>query len=111
MHIQKFIVEALKGESGTYVRFGLAEALGVTWTDSYPTGYGFSEKMASNAVFNKGPFSQVFIQGRDEVPAVDAQLRISPRMSPADHPITLIAGGTVLTILGKQDKRRFGSSS
>ncbi|XP_015750838.1 PREDICTED: uncharacterized protein LOC107330791 [Acropora digitifera] len=56
MHIQKFIVEALKGESGTYVRFGLAEALGVTWPDSYPTGYGFSEMMAPNAAFHKGPF-------------------------------------------------------
>lgn len=41
MHVTKFVVEALKGESGTYVRFALGEALGVTYSDSYPTGYGF----------------------------------------------------------------------
>ena len=56
MHIIGFAVEALKGESGTYVRYALGEALGVTWTDSYPTGYGFNDKTAPNAVFSKGPF-------------------------------------------------------
>ena len=56
MHVTKFVVEALKGESGTYVRFALGEALGVTWSDSYPTGYGFNDKNATNAGFNKGPF-------------------------------------------------------
>ena len=56
MHVQEFIVEALKGESGTYLRFALGEALGVTWSDSYPTGYGFSEKNAPFSIFNKGPF-------------------------------------------------------
>ena len=56
MHVQDFIVEALKGESGLYVRFALGEALGVTWSDSYPTGYGFNHKRASFDTFNKGPF-------------------------------------------------------
>ena len=56
MHVQEFFVEALKGESGTYLRFALGEALGVTWGDSYPTGYGFNDKKASHASFDKGPF-------------------------------------------------------
>ena len=53
MHVTKFVVEALKGESGTYVRFALGEALGVTWSDSYPTGYGFSDENAPFSTFNK----------------------------------------------------------
>ena len=56
MHVQEFIVEAVKGESGTYVRYALAESLGVTWGDSYPTGYGFNDKNAPNSAFDKGPF-------------------------------------------------------
>ena len=56
MHVTNFVVEALKGESGTYTRYSLGEALGVTWSDSYPTGYGFYDKSASYANFNKGPF-------------------------------------------------------
>ena len=28
----------------------------MTWTDSYPTGYGFNNKKAPNAIFDKGPF-------------------------------------------------------
>ena len=56
MHVQDFIVEALKGESGTYVRHGLGEALGVTSSGSYPTGYGFNDKDTHNSGFSKGPF-------------------------------------------------------
>ena len=56
MHIVDFVVHALKGESGTYVRYALGEALGVTWTDSYPTGYGFNDKTTPSATFTKGPF-------------------------------------------------------
>ena len=56
MHVVGFVVEALKGESGTYTRYALGEALGVTWSDSYPTGYGFNDKSASYATFSKGPF-------------------------------------------------------
>ncbi|KAJ7333655.1 hypothetical protein OS493_017199 [Desmophyllum pertusum] len=56
MHVTDFVVEALKGESGTYVRYALGEALGVTWGDSYPTGYGFNDKATEYAVFSKGPF-------------------------------------------------------
>ncbi|XP_078358649.1 uncharacterized protein LOC144643318 [Oculina patagonica] len=56
MHVVGFVVEALKGESGKYKRYTLGEALGVTWTDSYPTGYGFNDKNAPNADFTNGPF-------------------------------------------------------
>lgn len=56
MHVREFVVEALKGESGTYLRYALGEALGVTWADSYPTRYGFNEQNAPNAFFSKGPF-------------------------------------------------------
>ena len=56
MHVTNFLVEALKGESGTYARYALGEALGVTWSDSYPTGYGFNDKNAPHATFTKGPF-------------------------------------------------------
>ena len=56
MHVVDFVVDALKGESGTYVRYALGEALGVTWTDSYPTGYGFNDKTTPSATFIRGPF-------------------------------------------------------
>ncbi len=56
MHVVGFVVEALKGESGKFKRYALGEALGVTWTDSYPTGYGFNDKNAPNAGFTNGPF-------------------------------------------------------
>jgi len=56
MHIVDFVVEALKGESGTYVRNALGEALGVTWTDSYRTAYGFNDKTTPSATFTTGPF-------------------------------------------------------
>ena len=56
MHVADFVVDALKGESGTYVRYALGEALGVTWTDSYPTGYGFNDKTTPSATFTRGPF-------------------------------------------------------
>ena len=56
MHVQEFVIEALKGESGTYIRHALAESLGVTWGDSYPTGYGFNDKTTPFAAFDKGPF-------------------------------------------------------
>ena len=56
MHVTSFAVEALKGESGRYTRYALGEALGVTWSDSYPTGYGFNDKNVPNSAFSKGPF-------------------------------------------------------
>jgi len=57
MHVQDFFVEALKEESGFYVRYVLGEALAVGWSDSYPSGYGFYEKNAPHAPgFYKGPF-------------------------------------------------------
>ena len=56
MHVVDFAVEALKGESGTYEKYTLGEALGVTWSDSYPTGYGFNDNASSYGGFSKGPF-------------------------------------------------------
>ena len=35
MHVVDFVVDALKGESGTYVRYALGEALGVTGSPHY----------------------------------------------------------------------------
>ena len=56
MHVVGFVVEALKGESGTYGKYALGEALGVTWSDSYPTGYGFNDNTTPFGSFSKGPF-------------------------------------------------------
>ncbi|XP_028400057.1 uncharacterized protein LOC114523360 [Dendronephthya gigantea] len=56
MHVVEFTVKALKGETGSAKRYALAEALGVTWSDTYPTGYGFSPVNAHFATWNKGPF-------------------------------------------------------
>ena len=56
MHVVDFAVEALKGESGTYEKYALGEALGVTWSDSYPTGYGFNDNASPYGGFSKGPF-------------------------------------------------------
>ena len=61
MHVTKFVVEALKGENGTYVRLALGEALGVTYIDSFLTGYGCNDKNATNEVFDKAPFFPVCI--------------------------------------------------
>ena len=80
MHVTKFVVEALKGESGTYVRFALGEALGVTWSDSYPTRYGFNDKNSTKANFNKGPFSPVSIPDQDVARVLFVLRPISSRM-------------------------------
>ena len=37
-------------------KYALGEALGITWGDSYPTGYGFYDKTMPYASFYKGPF-------------------------------------------------------
>ncbi len=56
MHIAEFTVKALKGETGSEKRYALAEALGVSWSDTYPVGYGFSPVNAQFGSWNKGPF-------------------------------------------------------
>jgi len=60
MHATKFWVEQFKkhgvGHHRYFARYTLGEALGVTSTDSYPTGYGFYDKNTENATFTKGPF-------------------------------------------------------
>ena len=56
MHVIEFTVKALKGETGSEKRYALAEALGVSWTDTYPAGYGFSPVNAQFGPWSKGPF-------------------------------------------------------
>ena len=110
MHVQEFFVEALKCESGTYLRFALGEALGVTWGDSYPTGYGFNDKKASHASFDKGPFFPVCIPDLDITSVLVALSSISSRMYRVGFLNTIIVGGTLLTVLGKLVRPQFGLS-
>lgn len=50
-------VTGLKGETGTWTRYTIVEALGASWGDSYPSGYGFIESTSpKNASWNNGPF-------------------------------------------------------
>lgn len=56
MHVVAFTVRALKGETGSAKRYALAEALGVSWSDTYPTGYGFSPVNKHHSSWTKGPF-------------------------------------------------------
>eukprot|EP00043_Microstomoeca_roanoka_P001546 m.33401 g.33401 ORF g.33401 m.33401 type:complete len:627 (-) comp10878_c0_seq1:163-2043(-) len=52
-----YTVRGLRGDSGTAVRFGLREALGVTWGDTYPTGYGFNGcGLVQFCTWGDGPF-------------------------------------------------------
>ena len=56
MHLQTFTVYGLKGDLKNYTRFSLAESLGVTSRDSFPTGYGFYERKEHSGYFANGPF-------------------------------------------------------
>ena len=56
MHVVEFTVKALKGESGSAKRYALGEALGISWSDTYPTGYGFSPVNANYGSWDRGPF-------------------------------------------------------
>ena len=56
MHVVGFTVTALKGETGSETRYALGEALGVSWSDTFPTGYGFSPVNAIYGTWSKGPF-------------------------------------------------------
>ena len=56
MHLVEFTVKALKGESGTEERYALAEDLGISWSDTFPTGYGFSPVNAHYGTWKSGPF-------------------------------------------------------
>ena len=56
MHVTDFLVIGLKGDIGIFKRFALGESLGVTYGDSYPTGYGFYNIGAAYSSFSKGPF-------------------------------------------------------
>lgn len=51
------IVTGLKGDVGTWTRYTIKEALGASWTDSYPTGYGYvSSTTPKSGNFDGGPF-------------------------------------------------------
>ena len=56
MHVVSFTVKGLYGDGGTYSRYALGEALGVTEHYSRPAGYGFYDKNAPFGVITKGPF-------------------------------------------------------
>lgn len=56
MHLQAFTIYGLKGDLRNYTRFSLAESLGVTSRDSFPTGYGFNERKEQYEFFSSGPF-------------------------------------------------------
>ena len=71
MNVTDFVVEGLKVDSGTYHRYALGEALGVTWTDSYPTGYGFNDKNAPSSTFSNGPFFPSVLSGSGRKPCTD----------------------------------------
>lgn len=69
MHSFPFIVQALKGETSSpgrfEARYALAESLGVTWADSYPTMYGFcpSKDAGRSSQYNSGPAFPSVISG------------------------------------------------
>ena len=98
MHVTKFVVEALKGESGTYVRFALGKALGVTYTDSYPTGYGFNYKNAANASLTKVLSFPVCTPDQDEALVVDTLRPIFNQMFREGLLTTPITGGILPTL-------------
>ena len=110
MHVIKFVVEGLKGESGTYVRYALGEALGVTWSDSCPNGYGFYDKNAPYMQpLKKALFSPVFIRGLAVARVLSAPLPISTLMCQEGPLTTLITAGLLLLTVGmKQAKPPFG---
>lgn len=50
-------VTGLKGDTGTWTRYTIVEAIGASWGDSYPSGYGCIESSTpKNANWNYGPF-------------------------------------------------------
>ena len=63
MHVVGFTVKALKGDSGSAKRYALGEALGISWSDTYPTGYGFSPVNALYGTWDRGPFFPSFQSG------------------------------------------------
>jgi hypothetical protein len=76
MHVTDFIVEGLKGDVGEFERYGLGESLGVTWSDSLPTGYGFNDVGANFGSWTKGPFfpSVHSGDGRDSCESVPCKM-------------------------------------
>jgi hypothetical protein len=52
-----FTVTGLKGDTGTWTRYTIKEAVGASWGDSYPTGYGVVETTTpKNGTWDYGPF-------------------------------------------------------
>ena len=52
-----FTVTGLKGDIGTWTRYTIKEAIGASWSDSYPTGYGCIENSSpKNTTWDYGPF-------------------------------------------------------
>jgi hypothetical protein len=50
-------VQGIKGDIGTWTRYTITEALGASWADSYPTGYGaVTTSTPKSGTFDGGPF-------------------------------------------------------
>ena len=50
-------VKGIKGDIGTWTRYTITEAIGASWTDSYPTGYGAVDSSnPKSGNFDGGPF-------------------------------------------------------
>ena len=50
-------ITGMKGESGTWTAYCFRDSIGVTWSDTYPTGYGFANSSGVRGWnSNGGPF-------------------------------------------------------
>src|SRR5690606_7409148 len=49
-------VVGIHGQTGTWTRYTKKHALGTSWTDTYPTGYGASESTTCLNPYDYGPF-------------------------------------------------------
>ena len=106
MHVQDFIVEALKGERGTYIRHAFGEAFGVSRSSSYPSGDGFHDKKTKHTGFYKGPFFPSVHSGSGS--SSGSCSSCTRTNYEPDSLSTQITVGTKQQVMVTQDKRLFG---
>eukprot|EP01116_Phalansterium_solitarium_P009414 TRINITY_DN23529_c0_g1_i1.p1 TRINITY_DN23529_c0_g1~~TRINITY_DN23529_c0_g1_i1.p1 ORF type:complete len:524 (-),score=88.98 TRINITY_DN23529_c0_g1_i1:156-1643(-) len=63
MTCRQVIVNYIKGGTGTLTRYTIDKALGVTWSDTYPTGYGVTSNTDCGGSFIDGPMVQTQLSG------------------------------------------------
>jgi hypothetical protein len=75
-----FTVTGLKGDIGTWTRYTIKEAIGSSWGDSYPTGYGAIESTTpKNGTWDYGPFFPSIHSGsRNSAPTNPTVVTSSP---------------------------------